>query len=555
MKLAFLFALTVALAGTASAQTVNITTGFVDVSGASGPVYLVGDRGFTYSSGFTFGNNLLGPSNCNGDPGHCVSGSTLNLLSVTGDENGRATLDGVTYKTGEFEPGTVRLEFTGSLTLPSSPPPSGILTTPFTLQGSFSNGAGVSVSLAGHGTAEVYAGSPNGPYPNSWRVGRVVFKFSPDFPGDAVTLDVGNVGVPSTVNLSPDGHYRVTASGSDIWGNADSFWFYGREWSYPTISSDMSVRVDSLGNTSPFAKAGLMLRGGALPDAPFVILDAKPDGGLEFMTRSTVGGDTTYIAGASMAFPVWLRLQSLNGTVTAFASSDGSSWQTIGSVQSDCCGLAGLAVTSHDNSTATEANFDSLVVGLPSPWQDNDFGTTGLAGSARFENNGFVVEGAGSDIWGTADSFNFLYQYGATNGSIVARIASESGTNTFAKAGPMIRNAVSYFVAGSESAPDVILDIKPDGGLEFMSRSQAGGETTYLGGGGSHAFPIWLKLVRSGDTITGYFSDDGSSWSPVASTAVTIQVPWFGLAVTSHDPSQSNSAVFDNVQVTSDTAP
>jgi hypothetical protein len=314
------------------------------------------------------------------------------------------------------------------------------------------------------------------------------------------------------------------------------------------------VKVDSLGDTSPFAKAGLMLRGGALPDDPFVILDVKPDGGLEFMTRSTAGGDTTYIAGASMSFPVWLRLQRLNGNVTAFTSSDGESWQTVGSLQMACCGLAGLAVTSHDNARATEADFESLFVGLDPPWQDKDIGTTGLAGSARFESNRIVVEGAGADIWGTADSFNYLYQ-GGGDGALVARVVSERDTNTFAKAGLMIRNADSASSPGAETKADVILDIKPDGGLEFMSRSQTGGDTTYLGGGGSHAFPIWLKLVRSGDTITGYFSDDGVNWSPVASTTVTIQFPWFGLAVTSHDPSQLNSAVFDHVGVTFDMAP
>jgi hypothetical protein len=147
-----------------------------------------------------------------------------------------------------------------------------------------------------------------------------------------------------------------------------------------------------------------------------------------------------------------------------------------------------------------------------------------------------------------------LYQ-GGGDGALVARVVSERDTNTFAKAGLMIRNADSASSPGAETKADVILDIKPDGGLEFMSRSQTGGDTTYLGGGGSHAFPIWLKLVRSGDTITGYFSDDGVNWSPVASTTVTIQFPWFGLAVTSHDPSQLNSAVFDHVGVTFDMAP
>ncbi len=36
-----------------------------------------------------------------------------------------------------------------------------------------------------------------------------------------------------------------------------------------------------------------------------------------------------------------------------------------------------------------------------------------------------------------------------------------------------------------------------------------------LPGGASAAFPRWLRLVRSGDTLTGYDSADGSHWALV----------------------------------------
>ena len=34
-------------------------------------------------------------------------------------------------------------------------------------------------------------------------------------------------------------------------------------------------------------------------------------------------------------------------------------------------------------------------------------------------------------------------------------------------------------------------------------------------GSGSAAYPTWLKLVRSGDTYTGYYSTDDSTWTLV----------------------------------------
>ena len=41
--------------------------------------------------------------------------------------------------------------------------------------------------------------------------------------------------------------------------------------------------------------------------------------------------------------------------------------------------------------------------GLPAPWQNQDVGSTGLAGSASFSSGTFSVRGAGADIWGGND--------------------------------------------------------------------------------------------------------------------------------------------------------
>jgi hypothetical protein len=42
-----------------------------------------------------------------------------------------------------------------------------------------------------------------------------------------------------------------------------------------------------------------MIRGSLDPGSQHVILDVKPDGAYEFMTRSTPGGDTRFVAGGS----------------------------------------------------------------------------------------------------------------------------------------------------------------------------------------------------------------------------------------------------------------
>jgi regulation of enolase protein 1 (concanavalin A-like superfamily) len=62
------------------------------------------------------------------------------------------------------------------------------------------------------------------------------------------------------------------------------------------------------------------------------------------------------------------------------------------------------------------------------------------------------------------------------------------------------------------------------------------GEGRYRGGAGTA--PVWLKLTRSGSTVTASVSTDGSSWRVVGSAAMSFSgAIYVGLAVTSHDAS------------------
>src|SRR5207247_2152544 len=78
--------------------------------------------------------------------------------------------------------------------------------------------------------------------------------------------DVGPVGVPGSDSYSADGAFTVSASGVDIFTAPDTFRFLHR-----TISGDVTLvtRVAGLQNTDPWAKAGLMIRETAAPDAKF----------------------------------------------------------------------------------------------------------------------------------------------------------------------------------------------------------------------------------------------------------------------------------------------
>jgi hypothetical protein len=217
----------------------------------------------------------------------------------------------------------------------------------------------------------------------------------------------------------------------------------------------------------------------------------------------------------------------------------------------------GVAVTSHDTSALNTATFDNVAVtvagcgsgALPGPWVDQDVGVTGIAGCASYSTGVFTVAGAGVDIWGTADAFHFMSQPVTGDGQIVAHVTSLQNTSTFAKAGIMWRETLA---AGSS---DVILDVRPGGAVEFMTRSATGAATTFIASG-SQPPPAWLKLTRSGSTITGAISPDGTAWTAIGTASPALgSSATAGVAVTSHDTSALDTATFDNVAVSAAAPP
>ncbi len=186
---------------------------------------------------------------------------------------------------------------------------------------------------------------------------------------------------------------------------------------------------------------------------------------------------------------------------------------------------------------------------LVAPWSSADVGNVGQSGTASFDNGAYFVSGAGSDIWGTDDSLQFVNRTLDGDGQILARVTGISDTNTFAKAGIMLRDSLA------PNASEVILDLRPTTGIEFMTRAADGESTSYLGGE-MQALPTWLRLIRSGPTVTAAVSADGASWRTVGSAPFrTKRVVLAGLAVTSHDTGRLNTSTFDNVSVSPASTP
>jgi len=160
-----------------------------------------------------------------------------------------------------------------------------------------------------------------------------------------------------------------------------------------------------------------------------------------------------------------------------------------------------------------------------------------------------VMSGAGVDIWEMADEFRFAYKPLNGNGSIVARVDSLANTDAGAKAGVMIREKADM---GSKFAA---VYITPGNGCRFQARTGTpanaiGDDAVATTEQKAIRAPYWIKLERSGDVFRGFYSADGTTWTPMAWNPQTIPMQanvYIGLAVTSRSAGNPTTAVFSGV--------
>jgi alpha-tubulin suppressor-like RCC1 family protein/regulation of enolase protein 1 (concanavalin A-like superfamily) len=352
--------------------------------------------------------------------------------------------------------------------------------------------------------------------------------------------DIGSTGVAGGFSFAGvTGTYNVSGSGTDIAGTADAFHYVYQSL---TGNGQIIAKVASVQNTNAAAKAAVMIRENTAAGSTYAMMDVTPTSGAAFQYRSSTGGVTRNVSATGVTAPVWLKLVRNGNTFTGYRSSDGVTWTQVSSqsVTMATNVLVGLAVTSKANTVLCTSNFSNVEV--IQPWLNQDLGTVGSAGSLDYQANTgtYPVKGAGADIGGTTDSFQYAYQTLNGDGQIVARVASEQNTNALAKAGVMIRSALTATSAHAS------LLITPSSGLLFETRTATSGATTTTTIAGKTA-PLWLKLLRVGNIFTASQSADGVNWTLVGSQSITMSTSVFiGLAVSSHTTGLC-ATNFDNV--------
>ena len=372
----------------------------------------------------------------------------------------------------------------------------------------------------------------------------------------AVVNGLNRPNAPSGVNITSWLNDQLVINWRDVSGETG----YRVERStnninFTTIASSLGKNIPSFtdtglatGTTYYYRVTALSLQG----DSPTSIVTSTS-------TRlvTTTGMGFTTIASNSMTFH-WATVPTATG-YRVERSVDGTTFTTLANI--------GAVLTYTDASVTplkeyyyrvigTNASTEGIAptpifaaspafVALPAPWKSSDVGAPAGSGAAGYAAGKFTVVANGNDIWNNSDQFRFTYMPLVGNGQIVAHVVSLENTDPWAKAGVMIRENLNG------TSRDVFVSLSEANGLQLVYRNSTSAGAAISGASVTGVAPYWVKLVRTGNTFTGFVSTDNITWNAIGG-ALTIAMStnaYIGLALTSHTTNTLNTAVFDNVTV------
>jgi regulation of enolase protein 1 (concanavalin A-like superfamily) len=328
------------------------------------------------------------------------------------------------------------------------------------------------------------------------------------------------------------------------------------------MSGDGAIvaRITNFAATDAWSKVGVMIRESLNPDSKHAFALLSGTQGLAFQRRAAATGSwTDHTSGGGGTAPIWLKVERRGSTVTASYSGDGASWTQIGSdtISMASTVYAGLALASHTSWAYASADFSNVSMSGASggssgsssgssttgAWTSADVGSPQLAGSTSPYQDGLALTAGGSDIWGASDQFRFAYRQMSGDGSIIALVRGLSAADAWTKAGVMIRESLS---ANSRHA---FMMVSGTQGAGFQRRTSTGGASVHTSAPAT-GMPFWVRLQRSGSTITGFYSWDGINWATVGSDTISMgSTVYVGFALTSHSTVAYSTGYFTNASI------
>jgi regulation of enolase protein 1 (concanavalin A-like superfamily) len=172
--------------------------------------------------------------------------------------------------------------------------------------------------------------------------------------------DVGAVGQPGSMSGSGES-LTVSGAGADVWGTADGF-----HYAYMPLAGNgtITAQVSSMIGSDPWTKVGVMIRASTAANAAHGFMLVSTSKGLAFQRRAATGAQSANTSGGAGTAPRWVRLTRNGNVITAFVSTNGTSWTTVGTATIDlpATALIGVAVSSHDTTRLATATFENVTV-------------------------------------------------------------------------------------------------------------------------------------------------------------------------------------------------
>lgn len=197
--------------------------------------------------------------------------------------------------------------------------------------------------------------------------------------------------------------------------------------------------------------------------------------------------------------------------------------------------------------TATPVSGPEAVPGI-SGWYKADIGTNG--GSASYSGGTFTITSSGTGLptsAGSTDSFTYVYAKMPSISSDftwIARVVTNTSTNTAARVGIMVRSSTSIDSAyGCTSVvPGSSNNAK---GINRAADSQTAGSSN---GSPGKITEIYLRVGRTSGKYNMSYSLDGGAWTQITGTkTIAISDPFLiGFCVASGDANSPITATFDN---------
>ncbi|WP_307847627.1 Ig-like domain-containing protein [Metabacillus bambusae] len=202
-------------------------------------------------------------------------------------------------------------------------------------------------------------------------------------------------------------------------------------------------------------------------------------------------------------------------------------------------------------------------------WTAKDIGKVLIKGITTKTNEGLIVKGSGS-IDQRADSFHFAFKEVTGDAELVARIDSLTKVDNNAILGLMIRDSLEKDAATAIISTSVVKADKQDTpySVHFSTRTN-NGEPILAPGENDRpeeigvpslngtTLPYWLKIVRNGDLLIGYASEDGENWTEVGRKEIKMgEGVYIGFAVdgakNTSEIANYNTATFSNISLIGD---